>query len=461
MKTTDWFNLYREKWGADIVDGAVAHPAKYSRGLIRKIYQHMLESGWVRPGDTVIDPFGGVALGGLDAMYYGLHWVGCELEERFHVYGAGMDCPGFDQDFWRRYNGRGVKWQKLHICPECGDLLDNPPPAVKWYGVKRRPMPSRSAHRYGGNIGLWASKYALPGSARLVNGDSRRLAAVLQESGMEGAVGSPPFLAQSGGRNVTCQSGPLADAALFQRHSACNSDGYGTTAGQLEAMPRGSFDGALSSPPYAEARIGQESSQEQCGHHDAYSAATPGQLGAMKPGEYESTIFSPPYENSISSEKNGIDWTKVKPDYPGRVNHAERIELHQRHHTERRYSADADNLGNTAGNTFWSASRQIVEQVYSLLVPGAHAAFVVKAYVKNKAIVDFPGQWQRLCEAVGFEPVEYVRAWMVEDNGKRLDMEGNVHHDVTKRYSFFRRLHANKYPELEIPYEVVLFMRKP
>ena len=58
------------------------HPEVFGR-LIKRIYEHTTAEGWLQPGDHVVDPFGGVALGGLDAMRLGLHWTGVELEPRF------------------------------------------------------------------------------------------------------------------------------------------------------------------------------------------------------------------------------------------------------------------------------------------------------------------------------------------------------------------------------------------
>ena len=43
--------------------------------------------GWVERGDLVVDPFGGVACGGVVCGYQGLRWVGCELEPRFVALG--------------------------------------------------------------------------------------------------------------------------------------------------------------------------------------------------------------------------------------------------------------------------------------------------------------------------------------------------------------------------------------
>lgn len=82
-----WQGCYDASWKGLIVDDAFAHPAKFARTLIGRIYRHMIERGWLSPGMTVIDPFGGVGLGALDAMANGLHWVGVELEKDFFILG--------------------------------------------------------------------------------------------------------------------------------------------------------------------------------------------------------------------------------------------------------------------------------------------------------------------------------------------------------------------------------------
>src|SRR3972149_7248813 len=82
MIERDWYGLYGAGWQGVIVPEAFGHPAKFSRDLIRRIYEYLLELGWLKPGDVVLDPFGGVGLGACDAMAAGLHWVGSELEEK-------------------------------------------------------------------------------------------------------------------------------------------------------------------------------------------------------------------------------------------------------------------------------------------------------------------------------------------------------------------------------------------
>ena len=98
---TRWNGCYDDGWQGEIVPEAFAHPAKVSRALIRRIYQHAFTEGWLVPGDTVADCFGGIAGTALDAMWNGLHWVACELEPRFVALGQQ------NIDLWqRKYGGK-------------------------------------------------------------------------------------------------------------------------------------------------------------------------------------------------------------------------------------------------------------------------------------------------------------------------------------------------------------------
>jgi len=111
----------------------------------------------------------------------------------------------------------------------------------------------------------------------------------------DAVVASLPFLATEGG----CK--PIANMpGLMERHGATGNDRYGKTPGQLGQMPEGSFDMVVSSPPYVD---------------------------------------------SMNSAENGIDWTKVTKDYPGRVMHEDRIASAERHHSERRYGSTDGQLG--------------------------------------------------------------------------------------------------------------------
>ena len=85
------------------------NPAKYGRNLISRIYRHCRECGWLKAGDSVVDPFGGVALGALDAMMMGCHWTGCELEPRF------VALAEQNLALWQRRYGHVAGWGSARI----------------------------------------------------------------------------------------------------------------------------------------------------------------------------------------------------------------------------------------------------------------------------------------------------------------------------------------------------------
>jgi len=276
-----WHGLYKEGWGDSIVPDAFSHPAKFRPALIRHIYDHMLEEGWLKAGDRVLDPFAGVALGGLHAMHNGLHWVGLELEQRFVDVGAGVDCAGISTDDWIRFYGRWPRAARLEgraWCPQClaeaakitegqddPALLPGPPSAS--YRRNSGQIPSTLPHHYTGNLDLWRVM-RLPGTAVLVQGDSRKLLEVLRGE-VEGCVSSPPYADSEQSRDADFVLGPTA----------------------INPSPR-----PLATRSY-------------------YPAAmeAPGQLGTMPEGEFSAAVSSPPYANSVNAKGHGIDWSKVGP----------------------------------------------------------------------------------------------------------------------------------------------------
>ena len=78
-----WEGCYARGWGDLLTPLAYSHPAKVRPELARRIYEHVLEEGWVQPGAVVLDPFCGIGGFAFHALYYGLHFVGMELESKF------------------------------------------------------------------------------------------------------------------------------------------------------------------------------------------------------------------------------------------------------------------------------------------------------------------------------------------------------------------------------------------
>ena len=244
MKTSDWRGLYRDGWRGEITPDAFTHPAKYARGLIRRIYEHAQSEGWARPGDGVVDPFGGVALGGLDAMRLGLHWTGVELEPRF------ADLGNANIALWNsRYQGRFAKW----------------------------------------------------GTARLLNGDSRNLGEIL--TGWQTlAVSSPPYASSDQDYKGGWARFHAGHEPLWREDSQREAH-YGSTPGQLAAMSEGKFELAVSSPPFGEVQgFHDKTFSDQWGPKQSRTTEPmgygdkPGNLGNMQARDFELAVSSPPWD---------------------------------------------------------------------------------------------------------------------------------------------------------------------
>ena len=69
--------------------------------------------------------------------------------------------------------------------------------------------------------------------------------------------------------------------------------------------------------------------------------------------------------------------------------------------------------------------------------------WVVKDFVRNKARVDFTGDWRRLCEAVGFRLVCEHHAMLTRTWEEPHLFEGTVTKSKGRK-SFFRRLAEKK-----------------
>lgn len=462
MQEFDWYGLYSEGWSDDIVPDAYSHPAKYARGLIRQIYRHALERGYLQAGDRVVDPFGGVALGSLDAARYGLNWTGVELEEKFVTLGNA-------------------------------------------------------------NIDLWRGRYAphFPGwgTARLLQGDSRQLCRVIGEAAA--VVSSPPY---ANGEKGHPSLGSVNkddwgnDGRDIARRRGVNGE-YGKSCGQLAELPEGSYSAAIASPPFGEAQSGggianalngdgdyqlsQQGGRFQ-GYQNGHQAHTTGNLATLKADDtgYAAAISSPPYADQANgwNEGTGARWDAERhPGNPnkrssdsaygvtaGNLGHMSacvssppyegcdlgggggiliRDEQMRKTHgftvQDGNYTTDKGNgnIGNDQGETLWSAAALIVGQVYQVLKSGGYTFWVCKDFVRNKKRVPFSDRWQALCEAQGFVPVERIRAWVVEDHGVQVGMFGDDKLMRKERKSFFRRL-AEKNGSPRIDWEDVLVMRK-
>lgn len=460
MKQLNWYGLYSDSWQGEITPEAFSHPAKYSRALIRKIYQHMLESGWIKPGDKVVDPFGGVALGAYHALQNGLVWCGCELEPKF------VKLGNENIDLWNgRYSKHFAKWgTAVLIQGDSRNLAKN----IQGYADS-----SVSSAPFADNLQSKDEKFnasARPGRTMQVAeyGSTNGQLGSMKEGDFEAAITSSPFGAGETRNRSEFQGGEIA--SMMSR--AYTQDKQGVTAGNLAHLvtKEEDFEAAVSSPPYADAikngegtgvrfdPIGHKGDNAYKASSDAKYGNSNGQLGAMNGGGFEAAVSSSPFETSLNS--TDIDFIRNKlitgPKGSTKLRGANGAKS-----DGEIYGKTEGQLGQNIGETFWQAARQIVEQTYLVLKPGACTAWVCGDFVRKGERVFFGRQWMELCTAVGFEPIEWAVAWKTEYRGNQLDIFGNDHERRVDRVSFFRRLANEKNPDNAILNEDVIFMRKP
>jgi hypothetical protein len=503
MKIDFWNGCYPSKWKGVIVDDAIVHPAKFSSKLIRRIYEHMTEEGWLKAGDVVIDPFGGVALGALDALRLGLRWRGVELERRF------VDLGNANIDHWNGRFSQMPQWsgdavllqgdsrELVRILSESGQASVSSPPFVvsdgsttqAFYEYKNSQIKSG---KMGGDISR--GKPTVQDGYGETDGNLGNMRE--SNTGFDAAISSPPFLQAEGGTPEPKLGGPI-DKAMYERHKASNSaaKGYGSESGQLGNM-RGNEEGfaaAISSPPYADGAQhtggndlhpeyvqggkihlpginGSVSSPPYADSDQNYKDGwsrfhktrqplhkndiqreaeygnSDGQLGAMKAGEFSASVSSPPYSEQFTQSGAGL--------------YVDKEFMAKKSMPNFNYGETKGNVGQMQNDDFWLSARAIVEQVFLALAPGAHAVWVVKGFVKNKKYVDFPNQWRQLCEAVGFVTLHEHRAMLVHHKGTQGTLDGGQVELKTESKSFFRRL-AEKNGSPRIDYETVWCMEKP
>jgi len=397
-KVDEWASCYDLSYRGIIVDEAFCHPAKMSRGLLTRILRHAKEEEWLWPGAVIVDPFGGIFTTGLLGAYEGYQVVGVELESEFYRLANSYDCPGLTKAEWVRWFNRYRR--NPDICPACHHK------AQTWYEKHSGVIPSQEPHHFVGNIELHARKLAALGCPQpvIIQGDSRRLCELLQ--GADCVISSPPF-------QESLQS---KDAEFHAKW--CKEHGRDVT--------KPNYQGKI-------AGYGQ----------------TPGQLGAMRPGDVNLICSSPPYEGNphAGESKNGFVYTG-EHNYTGSRCSINRYDTNK----------SQDNLGNSQGDTFWAASRIILEQSYAILRPGGVAIWVVKDFVRNKKRVDFTGDWRRLCESVGFKTLHEHHAMLIKETEHQTFFGPET--TIKEKKSFFRRLCESK-GSPKIDFETIYCMCKP
>ena len=457
--------VHDQSWRDLIVPAAFAHPAKMARGLLERIITHLFDCG-VERGSLVLDPFGGIGTTAIIGASHGLRVVCCELEPKF------VELARQNIEKWRRdWEAMGLPQpiiiqgdsRYLRTALTYADAVVSSPPYAAG-GMNDHKSTEAEAHQTHDQA---RDKY--PGWCvgktewvRAYGNSEGQLGMLKNGDGVEAVISSPPYAEIATGAGGLNTKPPQHEGQQGGRSSASASQDtdqrYGDAEGQLARLPKGAVDAVVSSPPFTQGYSGGgginlkgygPDGADKVGdrtYQGTGAEREPGNLETLTLGDVEAVVSSPPYEGSLTqgNAADGYDYTR----YGGGGQLA----------SSQTYGSTEGQLGAEQGETFWTAAQQVVQETFALLKPGGYAVWVVKAFVRNKKLVDFPGDWRRLCEHAGFDTIEEIHASLVQET-THAGLFGEM---TTKkeRKSFFRRL-AEKKGSPKIDFEVVWVMRKP
>jgi len=467
-----WEHCYDDSWKGIIVAEAFRHPAKFSKALVERIIDYMLEKEWLRQGETIGDTFGGVGLGGVIAAYKRLRWVGVELEPPFVQ--MGHDNFTLHRTRWRAINapqpciiqGDSRYFDKVL---QRADAMITSPPYV-------------SGGHHNDVFDAWNVKSGGQGITKETAGYGKSEGQIgrLKEGAVDAVVTSPPFLRAHGGeRGIMIEGLNTKDGRSDKKFARRQYRDQDRAAGNIEALKDGKVDAVISSPPYAEIaagagglntkpakRPGQQSGRKPRSPSqsaDQRYGNTEGQIAKAKKGKVDAVLTSPPYEDSVNREDHGFDFMKAKPDYPTRNNHPRRVAMHKKSKSNFTYGNAAGQIGALKKQTYWEAMHQVYSSMFRALKHGGVAAIVVKDFVRNGRRMTLCDDTVLLLNHVGFVTIERIRAMLTREYEVPDLFEGTT----TKRKdrkSFFRRVAESKMPADDprrIDWEEVIFVRKP
>ena len=462
-----------------------------ARGLVVRIFDELIALGALKPGDLVCDPFAGIGSTLIEASSRGMRSIGCELEPKFVALAReNIELHRRTWEAMERPIPVMVQGDSRKLRQHVGRVLAAAVVASPPYSVEQ--IGGGGAKREDKVLRAMMDGY----------GDTEGQLGAMPSGDVSAIIASPPYAeiaSGAGGLNTKLAKDGQQGGRSPQSASQDTDQRYGESAGQLARLPHGDVDAIVCSPPYS---TGDSASAQSISTRTDKSAAwvkancgsaategyglTPGQLGEMPVGAVDAVVSSPPYMVSDQRMKSSDDAASFhradgSPAGLGRsVGHTygdENPSCGRMGGDRKGTKAVAErtarvesikNLGQIVGvgehglinlETFWTAAHAIIRESHAALRPGGYAVWVVKHFVRKGQLVDFPGDWRKLCEHVGFELVQEVHASLVETWEENHLFHG-VQQKERKRASFFRRL-AEKKGSPKIDHETVWFMRKP
>ncbi len=223
--------------------------------------------------------------------------------------------------------------------------------------------------------------------------------------------------------------------------------------GDSRALIQPGLTGLLSSPPYLE--INKGTGEGTGAHSPNDGGKRRGKLTTTSDRGY-GVVSSPPYQDTGLGDSD----PERRAERMRKQGKSETVISHTLSNAMKDpYGDTPGQIGKMAGEQFWSAARSVLSRCHAVLSSGSVTAWNVKAFVRNKKVIDFPGDWANILEKSGFHVFLEARASNVKETREPGLFEPEV---VTRKDSktMWKRIHDAKNPDLAVNYEVVWFARR-
>lgn len=289
-----------------------------------------------------------------------------------------------------------------------------------------------------------------PGDYWPMQGDSRRLAALLEAETADLIITSPSYggseavdkrKKQNG--TIAAQGGGNAARANYTQISRMKDNGIGFDKhSQLDAKQLGYVDTIITSPPYQDAvhhekRLASDTRRLAEGKIPASTLSHLSPNSMMTMGSYappiDLVVTSPPYQDSLTDGN-----PKRRPEQVFR-------ELDKQTHSRilPAYDTTPENIGNERGKRYLASMREVWSGCAAVLKPGGMLCCITRDCVRDGKRVPVGQQNRDLLMAAGLELLE-IETWSVD------------------RLSFWRILQQRKNPDAPvISTEEVSIFRRP
>lgn len=332
MNAIQWRGCYDGHWRDLIVAEAFTHPAKFAPELVRKIVNYGIARGYWKEGDTIGDPFGGIAGGGIICAYHRLKWIGVEIEPKFVE--LARKNIALHADRWKRLGAAQpviVQGDSRQFDQIVAGVITSPPYAetmnhsrsgIDWQkspDIQRRGAPKS-------RIDYVTERHDEQNYGK----EDGQIGALKEGAGVEGVICSPPFSTEGGGgaKGINIQgyrgkkSYPSDDKLGARTYQGSNGDRCGQN---IEKCATGNIEAVIASPPYSSIAAGAgglntkpaKKAGQQSGRKAGASQTTDqkygeseGQISRLGDKGIAGVVTSPPY---------GEQWQRSGSDnYPDR-----------------------------------------------------------------------------------------------------------------------------------------------